>query len=81
MDKAEIKERAEKIFRSVFLDDNIVLTDAMTSDDVNGWDSLTHLQLIMGLEKEFGIKFTTMQIKNTSNVGALLQIIESKTVK
>lgn len=71
-------ERLQDIFREIFDDDDIVLTNETTSDDIEDWDSLTHMQLIVEIEKEYGIRFTTAEVKKAANVGEFIQIIESK---
>lgn len=74
----EIKERVQNVFRDVFEDDEIEITDATTADDIEEWDSLTHIQLIVEIEKEFGIKFTTIETIKLKNVGELIGLIEKK---
>ena len=76
MNREEIKERATSIFRDVLEDDTLELFDAMTAADVDGWDSLAHMQLISELEDEFSINFTLGEINNFKNVGELLSCIE-----
>lgn len=74
----DVKAKLQEIFRDVFDDDEIELFDEMTSADVEDWDSLSHVDLIMRIEKEFGIKFTVDEITNTENVGQFISIIEKK---
>lgn len=63
------------IFREVFGDDKIILSRETTMNDIEAWDSLTHLQLIIRIEKRFHIKFTTAQMKKMSNVGDMIDAI------
>ena len=58
--------------------DDLVLTDETTADDVEEWDSLSHVQLVVALEKSFGIKFTSREILSWDNVGDLIDCIEKK---
>jgi acyl carrier protein len=74
----DITERLTNVFRNVFQDDAIILTPQMTADDVEGWDSLSHVNLIIAVEIEFGIDFSQAEIRTFENVGALLRTIESK---
>lgn len=74
----EIEERLQEIFREVFDDEELVIQADMTAEDIEEWDSLTHFQMVMEVEIEFGIKFTTAEIANLSTVGELLALIESK---
>ncbi len=77
----KLKQELQKIYYEVFDDTSIVLFNEMTADDIEAWDSLTHLRLIMQIEQYFNIKFTTAQIKRTKNVGMLIDMIEQKIVK
>jgi len=67
-----------EVFRSVFEDDSIVLKPEMTANDVEGWDSLSHVVLILAIENHFKIKFNTKELLTLKNVGDLLNSIESK---
>lgn len=78
MTKKAITDKLQNIFRDVFDDDSIILFDAMTSDDVEDWDSLSHINLITDIETNFGITFTTEEIVKAKNVGEFIQIIENK---
>jgi acyl carrier protein len=70
--------RLTDVFRNVFDDDALVLRKEMTADDVENWDSLTHINLIVALEKEFRIRFTTSEVSGLKNVGELEALVESK---
>lgn len=78
MERTVIIEKLTTVFCQVFDDENLVLTEEMTSDDVEKWDSLTHMQLITGVEKEFGIKFKLREILGWNNVGEMIRSIEGK---
>ena len=78
MTKTEVTEKLQEIFRDVFGDDSIVLFVEMTSNDVEDWDSLSHINLISDIEANFGITFTTDEIMGTKNVGEFIRVIESK---
>ncbi len=73
-----VKEKLQEVFRDVFDDESIELFDAMTSDDIEDWDSLMHISLIKEIEMAFGIEFTTEEILQTKNVGEFIRIIENK---
>ena len=77
-----LRNDVQQVFRDVFGEDQIVLTDDMTADDIPGWDSLGHLNLIIAIEKRFGIKFATAEISRLKddgqNVGTLLALIARK---
>ena len=70
--------RLTSIFREVFDDDDLVLKPELTADDVDGWDSLTHVRLILTMQKAFGIKFSAADVAGMKNVGELVQLIESR---
>ena len=78
MERNEILKRVEEIFREELEQDELVLTDKTTAEDVEGWDSLSHVQLVVALEKSFGIKFTSREILSWDNVGDLIDCIEKK---
>lgn len=71
------------VMRDVFGDDEIVLTETTTAGDVDGWDSLMHLNLVIGLERQFKIRFSTAEIAQMKeagqNIGTLVQLIARKT--
>lgn len=74
----DTKGKLQEIFRDVFDDEKIELFDEMTSEDVDDWDSLSHVNLILKIEKQFGIKFTVDEITQTENVGQFIDIINKK---
>ena len=73
-----IIEPLTAIFRQVFDDESITLTRTMTADDVDGWDSLSHINLIVTIEVRFNIKFTQGEVLSFRNVGDLMNCIERK---
>lgn len=78
MEKQEILSQVEEIFRDVLDNEEIVLTAMTTANDIEDWDSLTHIQLIVAIEKHFGIKFTSKEILSWANVGEMVDCIASK---
>ena len=68
----------KEIMRDVFEDDNLEPTEAMTAKDVDDWDSLSHIRLMVSIENQFKVKFTTAEIERLQNVGELLRAINSK---
>ena len=78
MERNEILKRVEEIFREELELEDLVLTDDTTADDVEEWDSLSHIQLVVTMEKAFGIKFTSREILSWDNVGDLIDCINQK---
>jgi acyl carrier protein len=70
-----------QILQQVFGDPNITLSSDMTADDVEGWDSLSHANLILAIENHYGIEFSRKELAGLKSVGDLTRIIESKHVK
>lgn len=73
-----LKEKLQAIFREVFEDETIILRDEMTAEDIEDWDSLTHIQLIEAIEDSFKIKFTLQEIVNLETVGEFVELVEKK---
>lgn len=74
----DIKERLQNIFRDVFGDDTIVLTENTTSDDIDDWDSFAQMNLIVAMEMEFKIKFNIKEINSLKNVGEMISLIQTR---
>lgn len=81
MEIIQIKERVQEIFCDVLDNDLIVLTEKSTADDIDGWDSLAHIQLLDAIQKEFNIKFTAKEMLGWENVGELIECIHIKANK
>lgn len=78
MRKEEIFEKLNEVFRDVFDDEDITVTEATTADDIEDWDSLEHINLLAAVEQEFGMKFNMGQVVSMKNVGEMAEIIMSK---
>jgi len=79
MERTEIFTKLNEIFKDVLdLDDSSNLTDSTTANDIEEWDSLTHIQLIVAIEKQFKIKFTSKEILSWQNVGEMIDCINKK---
>lgn len=77
MSRDKVYEKLNGVFQDIFDDDTITVSDATTADDIEGWDSLEHINLIAAVEQEFGIKFNMGQIVSMKNVGEMADIIIS----
>ena len=73
-----IIEELQPVFREVFDDDTIVLTSETNAEMIEDWDSLSHIRLVIAIEKKFGIKFSYDELQNMKNVGEAAEIINRK---
>lgn len=78
MTREEVYSKLTEVFRTVFDDDTITLNDATTSADIEDWDSLEHIDLIVSIEKAFSMKFTMSETTGMKNVGEMVDIILSR---
>jgi acyl carrier protein len=79
MTKEEIWRRLTAVFRDIFGDDDILIRPETTAEDIEEWDSLTNVQLLVAIERVFGgVKFSTGEVANLQNVGQMVAIIEKK---
>lgn len=76
--ESEIRAKLTVLFRDVFDDDTLQIRDDMTAKDVEEWDSLTHINLIVAAEGEFGVSFTTKEVQSLRNVGEFIALIAKK---
>ncbi len=79
MTAEEIQRRITEVFRDVLDNEAIVLTRETTADDIEEWDSLAHISIIVAIENEFDIKFDLMDIKPLKNIGEFIDLIKRKT--
>lgn len=75
MTREEIFLQLNEVFKDVFDDDSIVVRDETTAADIEDWDSLEHINLIVAVEKQFGIKFNIGEVNVMKNVGDMVNII------
>ncbi len=75
MTREEVFQKLNEVFRTVFDDESITVEDSTTSDDIEEWDSLEHIDLIVSVEKTFGMKFTMSETTGMKNVGEMADII------
>ena len=78
MTRNDIFKNLNEVFCDVFDDDNIKINDNTTSKDIEDWDSLEHINLIVAVEKKFGMKFNMGEVTTMKNVGAMVDIIENR---
>tara|TARA_B100001059_G_C17556053_1_gene437687 strand:- start:299 stop:547 length:249 start_codon:yes stop_codon:yes gene_type:complete len=75
MNKSEIIKELKKIFSEVFFDSEYVFSRDLNADDIDEWDSLTHINLIVAIEKKFDISFTLEELDSQHNVGDTIDMI------
>lgn len=72
-------EQLLPIFQEVFDDDTIEITLESTADDIDAWDSLTHINLVTAVESHFKVKFALGELQSLQNVGDLVNLVTKKT--
>lgn len=78
MNRERVTQELQEIFRDVFDEPKLEISEEMTAADVEEWDSLTHINLIVAAEKHFRVRFTTGEIHGLKNVGEFIGLIASK---
>lgn len=78
MNRQEIFKKVSNIFKEVLEDENIVISENQGAKDIDEWDSLTHIMLVVETEKTFQLKFLSSEISNWKNIGDMITAIESK---
>lgn len=78
MDNSEILSKLILIFREELDNEDIVLSKETTAEDIEEWDSLSHIQLIVAVEKAFKIRFTSSEIQSWNNIGEMMESIKRK---
>lgn len=79
MNEGEIYTRLTGVFHDVFDDDSLIVTPELSAKDVDGWDSLAHIRLLLTVERAFKVKFSTIEISKLENVGSLVNLIAART--
>lgn len=78
MTKEEIYEALDEVFQDEFDDESIHVEASTTADDIEDWDSLAHIDLVMAVEERFGVKFTMGEVNGMKNVGEMVDIIQER---
>lgn len=81
MDKEKITERLTEVFRDVFDNEDLQISDSTTADDIEEWDSLEHISLIAAVEKAFKMRFTMKEVSGMKNVGEMISILCERATK
>lgn len=78
MKKEEIFKQLDEVFQDVFDDESIHVNESTTADDIEDWDSLEHINLVVAIENNFGIKFTMNEVTSMKNVGEMVDILSER---
>lgn len=78
MTKEEILNDLQPIFQDVFDDDELVVTNKSNAEEIEDWDSLSHIRLVVAIEKQFDIKFAFGELQELKNVGEMIALIQEK---
>ena len=81
MNREDIFEQLTTVFQDIFDDDTISLEDSTSAKDISEWDSMNHINLVLGAEQEFGVKFKTAEVAQLANVGEFVNLILTKLGK
>ena len=80
MERSELLKQINNIFIDVLDNPEIALSETTNADDIEEWDSLTHIQLVVELESKFAMRFTSMEIQSWATVGEMMNCILAKRV-
>lgn len=78
MERQEIFEKLNEIFKDVMDNDEIEVTESTSSDDIEEWDSLSHIQLVVAIEKAFNVKISSVEVRSWDNVGDMVDALMDK---
>jgi acyl carrier protein len=81
LSREQIVSQAQAIFRKVLDSPKLVLTDKTIASDVEGWDSLNHMTLVMTIEEHFKVRFVTWEVMGWHSVGEMIDCLEGKLNK
>lgn len=81
MTETEILAKLQTTFADVLDEDDLVLTPQTTAQDVDGWDSLSHVRLVLTVEKAFGVKLSAGEIGRLKNVGDLIVLLQARQAR
>ena len=77
--REEVQKKLTRILQDVFDDESLAAHPELTADDVEEWDSLNHIRLVVTVEREFGVKFAASEVSGLKNVGDLMELIHAKS--
>jgi acyl carrier protein len=80
-DPSAVKQRLNRVFCDVFDDGGIEIFDTMTAADLEEWDSLSHITLVLAVEKEFGLRLNAAEVGQLANVGEMIQLLLKRATR
>ncbi len=80
-DRDSLISRLTMVFHEVFDDDSIKLRDDMSAEDIDEWDSLNHITLVLAVEKEFGLRLNAAEVGKLANVGSMIDLLMKRATK
>ena len=78
MDRSEVQSKISQIIRDFVEDESAKINDATTADDIEGWDSIAHVKIIVEIESQFSITFAVSEVNASENVGELIDLVMKK---
>ena len=75
MNRADLFKKVQEIFRDIFDDENLIIDDSTNANDIDDWDSLNHINLVVAIESELKIKFNFEELSTLKDVGAMIDLI------
>jgi acyl carrier protein len=81
MNKEEVFYKVQEVFRDIFDDENLIIQSSTNSDDIEEWDSLNHVNLVIAIEKAFKIKFNFHELATLKDVGGMIELIFKKILQ
>jgi acyl carrier protein len=78
MNRTDVFNKVQEVFREVLEDEELIIKEDYNSEDIDDWDSLTHIILVVEIEKTFNMRFLSSEISNWKDIGAMITAIESK---
>lgn len=76
--EADLLQRVSDVLRDVFDDDELVVSPVTTAAEVDGWDSVANVEVMVALEREFGVRFKTAELAGFRDLGALLEVLAAR---
>ena len=81
MTEVEVIAKLEQVFRDIFDEEELTINNETTAEDIEDWDSLAHINLVVSIEKEFDVKFALGELQALRNVGGMVDLVIRKSIK